>query len=133
MLILNQTALMQSIRKVLCSMMIKIRKYLIRKTNILITFSLHYLNTQFGSFFHLTKVHTMNLIILIGLLPLVTVSFFTFEYKTFAEICTLDSLINVMDGISMMVGKFCKILVLKFTTYQQISNFSVFLEFSTYV
>ena len=69
-------------------MMIKIGKYLIRKTNILITFSLHYLSTQFGSFFHLAKVHMMNLIILIGLLPLVTVSFFTFEYKTFAEICT---------------------------------------------
>ena len=45
---------------------------------------------------------------------------------------TLDPLINVMDGISVMVGKFCKILVQKYTPHQLISNLSVFLEFFSY-
>ena len=46
---------------------------------------------------------------------------------------TLDSLINVMDGISVMVGKFGKILVQKYTPNQLISNLNVFLEFSSYI
>ena len=54
-----------------------------------------------------------------------------FEFDT--ETSTLDSLINVMDGISMMVGKFLKILDQKYTTHQLISNLSVFLEFSSYI
>ena len=46
---------------------------------------------------------------------------------------TLDSLINVMDGISVMVGKFLKILDKKYTPHQLISNLSVFLKFSSYI
>ena len=46
---------------------------------------------------------------------------------------TLDSLINVMDGISVMVGKFGKILVKKYTPHQLISNLSAFFEFSSHI
>lgn len=48
-------------------------------------------------------------------------------------VSTLDPLINVMDGISVMVGKFCKILVLKYTPQHLISNLSVFLKFSRHM
>ena len=44
-----------------------------------------------------------------------------------------DSLINMMDGISVMVWKFRKILIQKYTPRQLILNLSMFLEFSNYI
>ena len=41
---------------------------------------------------------------------------------------------NKRDGWNKRDGrKICKILVLKFTTHQQISNLSVFLDISSYI